>query len=244
MKFRGIGAVLALSMTASIAYVGSAAAQQAEEEGPWSGSVSLGYLATSGNTDNSNVNAGVKVAYAQDSWLHQFEASAIGATENEQTTAEAYKAGFKSEYSFNDTDYMFGLLEWQKDNFSGVRQQVRELVGYGRRILNTDVHTLNAELSVGARQSELQDGTDENETVVRVGGDYEFRLSDTASFRQVLAVERGSENTYLESVSELRAQIVGTVALVASYTIKRNSEVPVGAEKTDTFTALSLEYAF
>jgi putative salt-induced outer membrane protein len=38
--------------------------------------------------------------------------------------------------------------------------------------------------------------------------------------------------------------IVGELALVLSYTIKNNSDVPAGVEETDTFTAISLEYAF
>ena len=33
-------------------------------------------------------------------------------------------------------------------------------------------------------------------------------------------------------------------ALVASYTIKHNSDVPLLTEKTDTYTALALEYSF
>jgi putative salt-induced outer membrane protein len=69
-------------------------------------------------------------------------------------------------------------------------------------------------------------------------------LSETATFTQDLAVESGSTNTYMESKTALSARLVRNLALVASYTIKSNSEVPVGTEKTDTFTALSLEYAF
>jgi putative salt-induced outer membrane protein len=57
-------------------------------------------------------------------------------------------------------------------------------------------------------------------------------------------VESGSENTFIESVSEVKATLIGELALVASYTIRRNTTVPAGSEKTDTFTALSLEYAF
>ena len=45
-------------------------------------------------------------------------------------------------------------------------------------------------------------------------------------------------------MSKLSASLVGSLALVASYTVKNNSDVPVGIEKTDTFTALSLEYIF
>jgi putative salt-induced outer membrane protein len=35
-----------------------------------------------------------------------------------------------------------------------------------------------------------------------------------------------------------------TLNLVFSYTIKNNSDVPVGTEKTDTFTAINIEYPF
>jgi putative salt-induced outer membrane protein len=45
-------------------------------------------------------------------------------------------------------------------------------------------------------------------------------------------------------VSAIKTGLIGALALVASYTVKNNSDVPPGSEKTDTFTALSLEYAF
>ena len=69
-------------------------------------------------------------------------------------------------------------------------------------------------------------------------------LELSGAFVQTLIVESGSDNTYMESISEVKARLVGNIALVASYTIKRNSSVPVGSEKRDTFTAISLEYAF
>ena len=40
----------------------------------------------------------------------------------------------------------------------------------------------------------------------------------------------------------MSAKLLGDLALVASYTIKNNSDVPPLTEKTDTYTALSLEY--
>ncbi|MEX2125547.1 MAG: DUF481 domain-containing protein [Woeseia sp.] len=57
-------------------------------------------------------------------------------------------------------------------------------------------------------------------------------------------VEWGASNTYFESISAISAQLVGDLALVASYAIKNNSDVPLGSERTDTFTALSLEVTF
>ncbi len=67
---------------------------------------------------------------------------------------------------------------------------------------------------------------------------------ETAEFRQDLTVEAGGENTYTQSVTAISAKLLGELALVASYTIKNNSDVPPLTEKTDTYTALSLEYLF
>lgn len=221
-----------------------ALAQQEESEGPWSGKATLGYLATSGNTENSNLNAGLEISYAPNQWTHRLRALAINAAENEVTTAEAYELGWKSELSLNENDFLFGRLDWRKDRFSSYDQQFSQTVGYGRRLINTDVHRLNAEIGAGARQSDLIDGTKEEEFILRGGFDYLWNISDTAQFTQLLGVEAGDANTYVESVTALKARLIGSLALVASYTIKHNTDVLPTLEKTDTYTALSLEYTF
>lgn len=221
-----------------------AQAQDAEEESPWSGKATLGYLATSGNTENSNLNTGFELGYAPGKWAHLLSARAIYAAENDVTTTEAYELAFKSERSLTDHDFLFGRLGWRKDRFSSYESQFSQTVGYGRRLINRDAHKLNAEIGVGSRQSDLVDGTSENEFIVRGGLDYRWILSETAEFTQVLSVESGSTNTYSESITALKASLLGELALVASYTIKNNSDVVPGTEKTDTYTALSLEYAF
>lgn len=213
-------------------------------ESPWSGKATLGYLATSGNTENSTLNTGFEVGYTAGMWAHLFDATAINASENEVTTAEAYAAGWKSERNLSDKDFLFGRLSWRKDRFGGFNTQFSQTVGYGRRLVDNDKHKLNAELGAGARQSELQDGTKENETIFRGGMYYTWQFSETANFRQDLTVEAGDLNTYTESFTAITAKLVGDLALVASYTIKNNSDVPPLTEKTDTYTALSLEYAF
>ena len=93
-------------------------------------------------------------------------------------------------------------------------------------------------------QADLVDGTTEEDFIVRGGLNYQWKFSETAQFTQDLTVESGPENTYAESVSAIRTSLIADLALVASYTIKNNSVVPPGSEKTDTFAALSLEYAF
>jgi putative salt-induced outer membrane protein len=215
-----------------------------EAVGPWSGKATLGYLATSGNTENSSLNSGFEVAYTSGKWEHMLNMRAINSSESEQTTAEFYEAAWKTEYNFSENNFMFGRANWRKDRFSGYKTQMSQTAGYGRRIFDTGAHTLSVEVGAGARQSELQDGMSEDDLILRGGLDYKWVFSETADFSQIFVVEAGDINTYIESVSALRAQLVGTLALVASYTVRNNSDVPIGTEETDTFTALSLEYVF
>ena len=219
-------------------------AAEQDKVSPWAGKATLGYLATSGNTENSTLNTGLEIGYSTGKWAHLAEAFAINASENKVTTAAAYELGWKSERSITDHDFLFGRLNWNRDRFGAYATQFSQSIGYGRRLIDADRHKLNAEIGVGARQSELQTGLEEDEAILRGGLYYKWLFSDTTEFRQDLTVEAGDTNTYLESVTALSAKVVGDLALVASYTIKHNSEVPPLTGKTDTYTALSLEYAF
>ena len=220
------------------------AAEEEGEESPWAGKATLGYLATSGNSETTSLNSGFEVGYTAGNWAHSLTLGAINATQDDATTAEAYDASWNSERNFSENNFLFGRLDWRKDLFSAYDSQFSQTVGYGRRLIDSERHKLNGTLGAGARQSDLIDGTSESETIFRGGLDYTWTLSETAEFTQDVIVESGEENTYLESVTALSAKLVGNLALVASYTIKNNSEVLPGIEDTDTFTALSLEYVF
>jgi len=232
----------AMLMTSGAVLAQSAPA--AEEESPWSGSASLGFLSTSGNTDTTSFNAGFGVGYAMNAWKHALNARALGSDQNEISTAEAYQVGWQSDYNFTETDFIFGTVDWRKDRFSGVDEQTTETIGYGRRLLDGPTHLLNVGLGVGHRSADLADGTSESGVIGRASLDYNWIISETSGFDQNIIIESGSDNTYIESVSALRARLMGDFALVVSYTIKQNSDVPVGTEKTDRLSAISIEYVF
>lgn len=222
----------------------AAGAGTAAKADPWLMKAALGFLATSGNTESTSLNSAFTVAYDAGNWIHALDASAINSSENENTTAEAYGLGWKSEYNLTKSDFLFVRVNWRKDRFSGYEQQLSETLGYGRRLIDTGTHVLDAEIGAGARQAELSDGTMEDEFIQRGGLSYLWKFSETAEFSQTFAVEVGPENTWLESVSAVKAKLVSDLALVASYTVKNNSTVPVGRENTDRFTAISVEYSF
>jgi putative salt-induced outer membrane protein len=212
---------------------------------PLTGNATLGYLATSGNTESKNANASLKIDWDRGGmWVHGWTAQFVSARTDGVTTAESYAAGYKGQRDFSETSYLFAAADWRKDRFSGYDEQLSETVGYGRRLIDNERHMLAVEGGVGAKQSTLIDGTDVNDAIVRGGLNYLLHISETSEFEQKVITEIGDENTYTESVTALRARIIGELAIVLSYTVKNNSDVPPGIEKTDTFTAVSIEYAF
>ena len=235
---------ITILMVALIAMPTQAQDETEEESGPWSGNVSFGFLSTSGNTENSNLNGNLEVGYTTGRWNHLFDAYAINASESDVTTARAHGAGWKSEWNLSEHNFLFGQLSYRKDRFSGFPTQFSQTVGYGRRFIDTTAHTLSAEAGVGARQSERADGIDENDFIVSGGLNYKWTISESANFTQDLKIEYGENNTFTESVSAVSTNIVGALALVVSYTIRNNSDVLPATVNTDTFTALSLEYGF
>lgn len=230
------GILLTLAVT-------SAVAQEEEEEG-LSGEVALAYLATSGNTDSDNLGLGFNNNYFGDVWHHALEGRAVRASTSGIKTAESYGLSWQSDREFGEKSYMYGRAAWDRDEFSGYEEQMREVIGYGRRFLDSEKHKLNGEIGVGLRQSDLRDNTSEDESIARLSADYTFQLSDTAKFEQKLGIESGSSNTYTESVTRLSADVWTNLAVVLSYTIKNNSDVPIGTVKKDTYTAVALEYSF
>ncbi|HSG64393.1 MAG TPA: DUF481 domain-containing protein, partial [Gammaproteobacteria bacterium] len=230
------------TLLATLLLTGTAALAQ-DEEG-FSGRAALGYLATTGNTETESLNVSFLMGWNYEPWHHRFAGLAVNSSTSGLTTAEAYGLSWKTDYDITATSYWYGLLAWDQDEFSTYDQQVREAVGYGRHFIDTERHVLSGEAGIGARQADLRDGTSQDEAILRLSGEYLWNVSETSNFKQTLAVESGSDNTYLEAKSSLSADIMDDLALVVSYTIKSNSDVLPGTEKTDTFTSISVEYTF
>ena len=222
----------------------NAQGEEEEEDDPLSGKVTLGYLATSGNTETSSLNAGFEAAYAAGKWLHEANASAINASENNVTTAEAYELGWTSNWNLTERDFLFGRLNWRNDEFGGFNTQFSQTLGYARQVVDNEKHKLRLEVGAGARQSEDQLGVDQDETILTGGLNYRYQFTENSQFRQTIKIESGDQNTFSESVTAVSAQLIGRLALTASFTYRNNSDVPVGTENTDTRTAISLEYGF
>lgn len=235
--------MLKIRMVAATALLSVSMLALAQED-PWSGKVGFGYLGQSGNTESDALNFDSELNWDGDRWHHNVIARAGGKNESGVTTSEAYKAAYQIDYDLTERVYTFGLLDYNKDRFSGYAEQIFELVGIGRHFIVSEKHNLRGQIGVGAAQSDPNPGPWENEASVRGSGEYEWKISENASFNQKLAVTYASSNTYVESVTQLRAGIIGNLGMALGYTVKYNTDVLPGIDDTDTWTTVNLDYEF
>ena len=211
----------------------------------WSGEAGLGYIANNGNTSSSSANGKLSLIYAQEAWKNTFLATALGTSSDSVSTGEQYGASDKLDYNFTHNDYAYGSVEWAKDLQGPIRQRTVESLGYGRHVLTGPNHVLDLEAGVGARQEIVNFTNERNKDVIgRFAGKYGWKISETSNFNQSLKVETGNDNTFTESITEVKVNIVRNIFGSASYTFRNNTSVPVGTSRTDTITALNLSYAF
>jgi putative salt-induced outer membrane protein len=221
------------------------AAEQTEEKttkkSPWSGDAELGFIKTTGNTQTETFVLKANVIYTLNKWRHIVRGEALRNAEgNDIVTAEKYFLSGKSEYTFRNRSYVFGLITYDDDRFSGFDYVVTGILGYGRVVMKRDNLKLNLEVGAGGRQSEPEIGETNNEGVIRGAGDFEWKISKNATFVQELSTDVGQDKSINRSLTSLTTKINSYLSSRIAYQVRYTSEVPPGIEKTDTELTFTL----
>ena len=228
----------------------AAEVSEVEEKSPWKSTVELGFIRTTGNTETQSTSMKADVTYEVDKWRHNGHAEGYGAEAEDELTgetivsAERYELSGKTDYKFNDYNYVFALIKLQKDRFSGFEYEHTISVGYGRKLIKQENMELDIEIGPGERFFKVDTGIAEEEDILRLSANYWWAITDNSKFTQLLTTEIGEEITSSKSVTGIQANINSTLALKFTYTVKHKDLVPDGVEKTDTETAMTLVYSF
>lgn len=243
MRFKKTVAIIAIS-AAPLAY-----GQGAKD---WEGEAELGVLMTSGNTEETNVNARLGLVHEVVSWRNIAEFSSNSSKSEDQTTAEKYRGSLETNYKFDENQYLFLRGAYEKNRFSGYEFESTVTTGYGNRVWQSGKRSfLDLSAGVGYRYNKLEaldsDGEDvESEAISRLAAQFNFALSDNALFSQKLSTEIGLDENNVISRSEtaLKASVVGNLSMKLAYRVDHVSDAPAGSAATDTETSISLLYGF
>lgn len=251
-----IACLTVLAVVATNAYAGygfddlttfganAAATRKAATKEGWQGSVSLGYVATTGNTNTRSANTQAMAAYRKGNWANLLSLQSLDASTGGVTTSDSLDVSGQSEFSLTKTNYLFGLLDYLRNTIAGYRRRTAEILGYGRRLITTSTQQLDLELGIGARQTHFTDSTGKSRFIERIAINYLWKFTDKSNFSQTLGVEYGTDNTYMQSVTALTTNLAGNFALSVSYTVNHNTRPQPTFKSTDTLSSMSLVYTF
>ncbi|RLU00220.1 YdiY family protein [Ketobacter sp.] len=229
-------------------------AEEAEEDKLWKGEASLSYIDSSGNTESTNLDFRSTATRNGEVWRNIYKLEASNETaeqvddngdKEEVRTAEKYFGSAKAEYKFGDSSYLFGLLEYTDDRFSGYDYEASATFGYGRDILMSKKHELSADAGIGYRESkETETGDVVEEAVLRLGALYLWRISENATFDEDFSTEIGEEKTVTKSYTRVKVKINGSLHGFVAYEIKHTDEVPEGVKNSDRKFMVGVNYTF
>ena len=215
--------------------------EQTVKKSQWNSEAELGFVKTTGNTETETFLLKAKVINTREKWKHTARGEALRNAEGDDiVTAERYFLSGKSEYTFRRRSYVYGLITYDDDRFSGFDYIVTGILGYGRVVMERESLKLNLEVGAGGRQSEPEIGETDNETVGRAAGDFEWKISKSATFIQELSTDVGEVKSISRSLTALSTKINSYLSSRIAYQVRYTSEVPPGIEKKDTELTFTL----
>lgn len=214
-----------------------------------------GLVIASGNTDTTTANVKLQLANEIDKWKHEFGVDALYATADpDGTTAQRWEFSEQTDYNYSPRDFWFGAGRYEDDRFSGFEYQATVSAGYGRKFIDTDVTKFVGTAGVGYKFFETRDVFDEvtgvllepgdtdSEVVFRGTLDYDHKFTATTSLLDKFIVEAGADNTFAQNDIALQVKMTDVLALAVGYSVRHNTDPPIGFEKTDTLTTINLVY--
>lgn len=215
-----------------------------QEEKSIATELELGAIFTSGNTEDENIKYGLTIDWDHGDWDYRFSSDGFRSSRQNNLTGQRLYHVANADYTFDEAGFIKTRLAYEDDRFSGFESQSDFTVNYGRKLLlNRDDMNLELNFGAGVRRSETETNT-ENVAITRFEGSYEWNLSETAKLLQDFSIDSGSDSRIYRSESAIQSNILDNLSMKFSVKIKHQTDVPVGREKTDTQTAITLVLDF
>jgi len=196
------------------------------------------------NSDNSSVTTRVDVSRTTGPWVHNILADAYNAETDGNKSADRFSLGYKPKRLINDSTYIFGLGNYDTDDFANIDSRQKLVAGVGKWFINTEDRELLGEAGLGARSTDfITGGESSDDGILYLYGKYRQKVLQNADFIGTVAVDAGGDNTFTDASLGLQVGLGGPLAIKISHSLRRNSDiVGVRGDKSDSVTGVTLVY--
>jgi len=219
-------------------------AAEEDEDSPLTSEIELGAIYTSGNTKDENFQFRGEVNYSLENWDLGLSVDGFRSSKNDELAARRIYTVSEANYNINEQSFALLRAAHDDDRFSGYDGQSDVSLNYGRNLLaNREDMGLTLNVGGGYRYSRSPEN-DFDEAMLRLAADYDWKISDSAGFRQEFSAEAGGETRIYRARSSIDTEVLENLLLRFSVDLKHQSRVPAGREKTDTETSVTFVMRF
>lgn len=210
----------------------------------WDGEVALGGSHLTGNTEEQAVTLGIKLDHKTDAWEHHFDTTLDYSRNTGVTTKERLLSNYQAKWFFSDRGYGFGQANFEFDKFSEFDWRLAEAVGLGYRVWEWSTGSWDLEGGPGSRQTKLAANGTQTEFIGVLASNVRWAINDKLRFTNKSSVFIGNDRTTLSNDAAFSISLTDSWSGRLSFYIQHDSSVPLGQEKTDTASRLSVVYGF
>lgn len=230
----GIAAELAAKREADL--------QQAGFFENWSGSGQLGASVSTGNSETKSFTAGLVMQRDGINWRHRADFLADIVDNDGGADQERILAGYQIDYKFSNRMYVLGRFEYERNREAGIKRRFAESIGLGWRAVDSERVKWDLEGGPALRQTAFET-FDENSFAFRGASRFAWALSDSTAFTNDTAFFLESAAS-INNTTALTAKVFGALSARLSLNLAWEEEPPLGLEKLDTTTRVTLVYDF
>ena len=210
----------------------------------WTGQGQAGGSLTTGNTDSRATSVGLRFEKEGLHWRHLLLGTIDYTRENDVTSQNRAFASYQGNYKVNDRWYGLALASYEHDRFAGFDRRLSEAFGAGYTVVKTQNMSLNLEAGPAYRQTHFITGESTRRVALRLATDYAWTIAPGIQFTENAVYYAQSGDSTLTSTTALTAKIRGALSVQASFLYNHEQHPPLGLDKTDTTTRVTLVYGF
>ncbi|MGB3739882.1 MAG: DUF481 domain-containing protein [Pontixanthobacter sp.] len=204
----------------------------------------MGAFRATGNSDNIGVTVGFEVIRKGIDWRHKLNALADYQQTDGRTTREQLLVAYEPQYSLDDSIFLYGLGQLERDRFQGFANRLSLSGGVGYRLIETDDIQLSVKGGPAYRRTNFIDGGTESRLAALAALDFDWQLAENIAFTQDANAFLQSGNSTFVSNTGLKAGLGGGLSARIAYAVEYDTNPPLDAVSVDTLTRFTLVYGF
>ncbi len=229
----------------------------------FTGSIELGFLYKTGNTNSGDVKTGLDFRFEKSAWLSLLNIDLLlkksdvvydnGDTHFE-TTDNKWTVSSQTNYNLDNEEqnYIYGNIWYEENEFSSFDNQSSISTGWGRHWYRSNQASLWGDIGPGYKRDLYKEtDTDAQRTadtfIVQLQALYIRKIGDHIEFKEYLSAKQAldtDENSIYKSETIITTKLISTLQLKFTITLGYNTNVDEEQKNFDTQTAATLVYSF